>query len=88
MSAQKIRTTVGRFVVIGSLAIAVVAGSVAVTHPSQANAMPRLTCAQATQLGNSWTVYGDWLAAYGYVAQATTAYARADAYYDICNSWA
>src|SRR5215216_6278731 len=65
MSAQKIRTAVGRFVVIGSLVIAVIAGSVGMNAPSKASAMPDLTsCYTAFRLGQIWQSYGDLMWAY------------------------
>ena len=88
MATRKIWSSVGRMVVIASLALALVVGTVAVSHPSDVSAMPKLTCAQATTLGNIWWSYGDLMAAYGYWVEATAAYAKAEGYYDICNSWA
>ena len=85
MSARNIRSVVGRFVLIGGLAIALTTGFVAVDHPSHASAMPKLTCVDAWKLGQSWQAYGDWLLAYGYYIQASAAYTKADSYFGMCD---
>jgi hypothetical protein len=86
MSARKIRTAVGRLVVIGSLAIAVIAGSIGMNAPSKASAMPDLTsCYTAFRLGQIWQSYGDLMWAYGNYSEARVAYAVANSYRSVCD---
>jgi hypothetical protein len=84
MAFRNLRAMVGRFVVIGSLAIAMMMGFVAVDGPSGAEAAPKLNCVQAMQLGEAWQVYGDLMAAYGYTSQARLAYVIANNYFAGC----
>jgi hypothetical protein len=87
MTAQNIRSVVGRFVVIGGLAIALTAGSIAVHHPSEAGAAPK-SCMQAIMLGDLWTNYGNLMLANGRPIEAVAGFARADGFYDGCDTWA
>jgi hypothetical protein len=84
MVTQKIRGMVGRFLVIAALALSIGAGSVAVSHPAHASAMPKYTCAQAYQLGQYWQTMGDLYFAWEMWSSAANAYGKASAYYDYC----
>jgi hypothetical protein len=84
MALRKLRAMVGRFVLIAGLAVAVAAGSVAVSNPSDAAAEGKYTCEQAAALGNLWLTVGDVFLAHDANGAAAGAYGRAIAYFDYC----
>jgi hypothetical protein len=85
MATRKIRTTIGRLVVIGSLALTLVAGTVAFNQPADVSAMPDLSeCYASYRLGQMWQTQADIYGALGMYSQARLAQTIANSYFSVC----
>jgi hypothetical protein len=83
MMAFGIRSIITKLLVVGSLALTLGGGSVAMSHPSHA-AAARYSCGQALSLGDMYFSFGNVWLSLGDPVRAAANFAKAEVYYSYC----
>jgi hypothetical protein len=83
MMVLGIRSIIVKLLIVGSLALTLGGGSVAMSHPSHASAA-RYSCEQAIALGDMYMSFGNVWLSLGDPVRAANNFGKAEAYYSYC----